>query len=129
MSHLGPAVATLARMKELEPARNVADDAEQLLSAPAGRSGRTNSAELWRDRIGVAAFVGRETAIAAMIDYGCAADRAGARTGAAPTTATSPRATSGDDYLARSRGGPAGPDRTGSWSRRSSSPGWISRTG
>jgi hypothetical protein len=72
VSHLGPAVATLARMKELEPdgvwvhdARRLRDSCLEVCLA--------NDVELWRDRIGVAAFRGREESIAAMVDYACRA--------------------------------------------------------
>jgi hypothetical protein len=70
VSHLGPAVATLARLKELDPSGLWRTDTERLLAAT--RDARlANSVELWRDQIGVAAFVGRQAAIAAMIDYTC----------------------------------------------------------
>jgi hypothetical protein len=65
VSHLGPALATLARMREID-----APDAERLLDAcKAARAG--SSAGLWRDDIAVRAFAGRERAIAAMVDYSC----------------------------------------------------------
>ncbi len=71
ISHLGPAVATLAWMKEREPHGTWRDDAERLLrSSRAVR--RTNSADVWRERIRVRAYAGRESAIAAMIDWACA---------------------------------------------------------
>jgi hypothetical protein len=70
VSHLGPALATLARMRELDPAGLWRPDAAALLDAT--RTARAaNSVELWRDRIAVTAFAGRESAIAAMIDYSC----------------------------------------------------------
>ena len=62
VSHLGPALATLTRMPE---------GAEELLAAT--RAARAaNSEALWRDGIAVAAFAGREAAIADMVDYACA---------------------------------------------------------
>jgi hypothetical protein len=71
VSHLGPALATLSRMKELDPEGQWRASAEQLLVATrAARSANTEA--LWRDRIAVGAFAGREAAIAAMIDYSCA---------------------------------------------------------
>jgi hypothetical protein len=70
ISHLGPALATLARMKELDESSGWRSDAERLLDVTkAARA--ANSTELWRDRIAVKAFVGRENAIAAMVDYSC----------------------------------------------------------
>ncbi|MDQ2810925.1 MAG: DUF5624 domain-containing protein [Actinomycetota bacterium] len=70
VSHLGPALATLARMRELDPAGGWRADAERLLDAcKAARA--ANSAALWRDHIAVRAFAGREHPIAAMVDYSC----------------------------------------------------------
>jgi hypothetical protein len=70
ISHLGPALATLVRMKELDEAGPWRTDAVDLLRA--ARSARAaNSTELWRDYIAVAAFAGRESAIAAMVGYAC----------------------------------------------------------
>ncbi|MDT4979443.1 MAG: hypothetical protein QOG07_1322 [Pseudonocardiales bacterium] len=70
VSHLGPALATLVRLREMGEANCWRQDAERLLSATkAARA--ANSTELWRDRIAVRAFHGREAAIAAMVDYSC----------------------------------------------------------
>ena len=70
VSHLGPALATLARLREADPAGCWRGDAGLLLEATkAARA--ANSAELWRERIAVRAFTGREEAIAAMVDYSC----------------------------------------------------------
>jgi hypothetical protein len=70
VSHLGPALATLARMREADPAGCWRGDAGLLLEAcKAARA--ANSAQLWRERIAVRAFAGREEAIAAMVDYSC----------------------------------------------------------
>ena len=78
ISHLGPALATLARLRELASAtiRASSDDdgwradAARLLDATkAARA--ASSATLWRDQIAVRAFAGREERIAAMIDYSC----------------------------------------------------------
>jgi hypothetical protein len=71
VSHLGPALATLSRMKELDAEGQWRAGAEDLLVAT--RTARSaNTEALWRDRIAVPAFAGREAAIAAMIDYSCA---------------------------------------------------------
>ena len=70
VSHLGPALATLARMREVDPDGGWRADAERLLDAcKAARA--ASSAGLWRDQIAVRAFAGREGAIAAMVDYSC----------------------------------------------------------
>ena len=70
ISHLGPAVATLARLKEQDPTGAWRDDARELLDAT--RDARAvNSTQLWRDEIAVGAFAGRSEAIAAMVDYAC----------------------------------------------------------
>ena len=74
ISHLGPALATLARLRELsEPTGNAdawrADAALLLDAAKAARA--ASSAALWRDQIAVRAFAGREERIAAMVDYSC----------------------------------------------------------
>jgi hypothetical protein len=75
ISHLGPAVATLARQRELagdpgDPGGWRADAARLLDATTAARAASTPS--LWRDQVAVRAFAGREEAIAAMIDYSCA---------------------------------------------------------
>lgn len=70
VSHLGPALATIAGLKELDPAGTWPTDAADLLDAT--RAAReANSVALWRDHIAVAAFAGREQAIATMVDYSC----------------------------------------------------------
>jgi hypothetical protein len=69
VSHLGPAVATLARLRELTGDWR-ADAVRLRDSVRAARA--ANSPSLWRDQLAVRAFAGREDAIAAMIDYSCA---------------------------------------------------------
>jgi Domain of unknown function (DUF5624) len=70
VSHLGPAVATVLRLKELDPGGCWRADAGRLVDAC--RAARAaNSAALWRDRIAVAAYAGREDAIAALVGYAC----------------------------------------------------------
>jgi hypothetical protein len=79
VSHLGPAVATLARLRELTGDDDVVEaaadgwraDAARLLDATTAARA-ANSPSLWRDHLAVRAFAGREDAIAAMIDYSCA---------------------------------------------------------
>ena len=70
VSHLGPALATLARLRELTGDDGWRADAARLLAA-AKAARAANSAALWRDQIAVRAFAGREQSIAAMIDYSC----------------------------------------------------------
>jgi hypothetical protein len=78
ISHLGPALATLARLRELASDTNKpsnqddgwrADAARLLDATKAARA--ASSATLWRDQFAVRAFAGREERIAAMIDYSC----------------------------------------------------------
>ena len=70
ISHLGPALATLSMMRDLDESGPWRGDAERLLDVTqAARA--ANSAALWREQIAVGAFVGREPAIAAMVDYSC----------------------------------------------------------
>jgi hypothetical protein len=70
VSHLGPALATLSMMRELDESGLWRSDAERLLDAT--RAARAaNSPALWREQIAVAAFAEREEAIAAMVDYSC----------------------------------------------------------
>lgn len=72
VSHLGPALASLVRMNEISPASGTwRADAVRLLQATE-RARAANSTALWRDGIAVEAYAGREAAIAAMVDYGCA---------------------------------------------------------
>jgi hypothetical protein len=78
ISHLGPALATIARLRELASDTNKpgnhddgwrADAARLLDATKAARA--ASSATLWRDQFAVRAFAGREESIAAMIDYSC----------------------------------------------------------
>jgi len=75
ISHLGPALATLARLRELaggddsDGARWRADAARLLSATKVARA--ASSTRLWRDQLAVRAFAGREESIAAMIDYSC----------------------------------------------------------
>jgi hypothetical protein len=74
ISHLGPALATLARLRELaggdgEEAGWRADATRLLDATKQARA--ASSTPLWRDQIAVRAFAGREERIAAMIDYSC----------------------------------------------------------
>jgi hypothetical protein len=70
ISHLGPALASLAFMRELGASDLWRTDAERLLEATrAARAGSSHA--VWRDRIAVKAFAAREAAIAVMVDYSC----------------------------------------------------------
>jgi Domain of unknown function (DUF5624) len=72
VSHLGPALATLVNMHTIDPASGLwRQDAERLLASVV-TAREANSEELWRDRIAVEAYRGREKSIASMIDYACA---------------------------------------------------------
>jgi hypothetical protein len=71
VSHLGPAVATLLRMRQNEPGSDLwRTEAQRLLQATAAAR-RANSAALWRDTISVVAWQGREEAIARLTGYAC----------------------------------------------------------
>jgi hypothetical protein len=70
VSHLGPAVASLVAMRKLRGDGSWHADAKRLLDVVSSAR-EANSTELWRDRIAVAAFHGREAEIASMIDYTC----------------------------------------------------------
>jgi hypothetical protein len=72
IAHFGPALASIVNMHALEPKNDIwRKDAERLAAATqAARD--ANSPALWRDRIAVEAFRGREDAIAVMVDYACA---------------------------------------------------------
>jgi len=72
VSHLGPAVASLARMKETDPDGVWVENCQTLLDS-VREAQLMNSPELWAERIRVATFAGREQAIAAMVDYTCRA--------------------------------------------------------
>ncbi|MDB5856790.1 MAG: hypothetical protein JWQ76_479 [Ramlibacter sp.] len=71
VSHLGPALASLLRLRELQPDGALwRSEAERLLAST--RTARlANSTALWRDQVAVAAWRGREENIAAMVDYAC----------------------------------------------------------
>lgn len=71
ISHLGPAMSSLARMKEQDPAGSWRHDAIRLLEAVRGVRA-VNSMQLWEDDIAVRAFVGRSERLAGMVDYACA---------------------------------------------------------
>ena len=72
VSHLGPALGSIVKMRMLDPSSSVwRDDAKRLLKST--RDARSaNSAEMWVDKIQAEAYKGREVEIAAMLDYACA---------------------------------------------------------
>src|SRR5450830_842316 len=71
VSHLGPAVASLVKMHEIDPASDLwRRDAENLiLVTETARA--ANTVAMWRDQIAAEAYRGREAAIVAMVDYAC----------------------------------------------------------
>jgi hypothetical protein len=71
VSHLGPAVASLVYLRTRLDDPTWREDAQRLLVEVKG-SRAANSTRLWRDRIQVEAYQGREQEIADMIDYSCA---------------------------------------------------------
>ena len=71
VSHFGPAIASIVAIKERGHEELWRQDAEALLE-DTRQVRAANSTAMWRDDLGVAAFRGREDAIAAMTDYACA---------------------------------------------------------
>ena len=71
ISHLGPAIASLVDMRRTYADQTVWRSGAERLRAALGPARAANAAELWRDRIAVEAFRGREEAIAALVDYAC----------------------------------------------------------
>ncbi|MEQ7004951.1 DUF5624 domain-containing protein [Actinopolymorpha sp. B17G11] len=71
VSHLGPAVASLVHLRTVLGDSSWRSGAERLL-AEVTSTRLANSVELWRDRIAVEAFQGREQQVADLVDYSCA---------------------------------------------------------
>ena len=71
VSHFGPAVASLVKIRELDPEGPVWRTETQRLLAVTEAARAANSPVLWRDLIAVPAYSGRETAIANMVHYAC----------------------------------------------------------
>ena len=92
VSHLGPAMASLVNLRALDLMRDrrqslgLTSDRQRSLEPTSDRwrveaerllratetARAANSPALWRERIAVAAYRGREDAIAALVDYACA---------------------------------------------------------
>jgi hypothetical protein len=70
VSHLGPAVAAVIAMNRLDPNGHWRADAQRLILR-CEQARRANSVGLWRDKIAVEAYRGREQMIAQMVDYSC----------------------------------------------------------
>ncbi len=71
VSHFGPAVASLVKIRELDPDGSVwRSEAERLLEVTVAAR-NANSPAMWRDLIAVPAYRGRETAIANLVHYAC----------------------------------------------------------
>ncbi len=71
ISHLGPAVAALARMRELDPAGSPwRADARRLLDQLRTVQA-ANTLELWRDKIAVAAWADHVPKLVDLVDYAC----------------------------------------------------------
>ena len=71
VSHFGPAVASLIKIRELDPDGPTWRAETQRLLAVTRAARQANSPALWRDLIAVPAYAGRETAIANMVNYAC----------------------------------------------------------
>ncbi|HXT93264.1 MAG TPA: DUF5624 domain-containing protein, partial [Trebonia sp.] len=71
ISHFGPALASLAMLREIGgDAGEWRADASRLLAATR-KARAASSARLWRDTFAIRAFTGREERIAAMVEYSC----------------------------------------------------------
>ena len=71
VSHFGPAVASLVKIRELDPEGTVwRTETERLLQVTEAAR-QANSPAMWKDLIAVPAYRGRETAIANMVHYAC----------------------------------------------------------
>ena len=71
VSHFGPALASLVRIRELDPDGPLWEAECERLLAATEKARKANSPELWRDLIAVSAYRGREVAIANMVHYAC----------------------------------------------------------
>jgi uncharacterized protein DUF5624 len=71
VSHLGPALASLVALHDLDPAGVWRADAMRLL-ARTRRARAANDLALWRDGIAVETYRGREETIVAMVDHALA---------------------------------------------------------
>lgn len=71
VSHFGPALASLVRIRELDPEGTLWRTESERLLAATDAARKANSPQMWRDHVAVPAFKGRETAIANMVDYAC----------------------------------------------------------
>ncbi|KAF4465034.1 eptp domain containing [Fusarium albosuccineum] len=71
VSHFSPAIATLVELRGLDPDSDTwKNHAKRLLNATQVAQ-KANSESLWKDKIGVKSYEGREANIAAMVDYSC----------------------------------------------------------
>lgn len=71
VSHLAPALASLVQIYAADPSGVTWRSEAKRLLAATEKAGSANSIELWRDKIRVEAYRGREAAIAAMVEYSC----------------------------------------------------------
>ncbi len=71
VSHLGPAMASIVKMRTMDSNSEWRIEAQRMLTATKNARG-ANSVSLWTDKIQVEAYQGREQKIAAMLDYACA---------------------------------------------------------
>ncbi|MES2943934.1 MAG: DUF5624 domain-containing protein [Pseudomonadota bacterium] len=71
VSHFGPALASIVRIRELDPDGSLWRTECTRLLAATEAARKANSPEMWRDFVAVPAYAGRETAIANMVHYSC----------------------------------------------------------
>lgn len=72
VSHLGPAVGSLVNMRTMYADRTEWRAGALRLRSEIARARVANTPAMWRERVAAEAYAGREDAIAAMCEYGCA---------------------------------------------------------
>src|SRR5277367_4416824 len=72
ISHLGPAMGSLVNMRTMAPKSELWRNDIQRLAKSVTTARAANSVDVWRDKIAVEAYRGRESQIADMVDYACA---------------------------------------------------------
>jgi hypothetical protein len=72
ISHLGPAMGSLVNMRTIAPKSELWRDDIQRLTDSVTTARAANSVDVWRNKIAVEAYRGKESQIADMVDYACA---------------------------------------------------------
>jgi hypothetical protein len=71
ISHLGPAMGSLVNMRAMAPKSELWRNDIHRLTEAVTKARAANSVDVWRDRIAVEAYRGKESQIADMVDYAC----------------------------------------------------------